>query len=59
MISGVVPEPRAFLITVSASDPPAVNPNSIKTLLANCMITFFINAKPTCINGPRSLPRNS
>lgn len=45
-------------IPVFATDPSAVNPNSIKKLLANNMITSFINAKPIFINGPRRLPRN-
>ena len=36
----------------------AVKPNGIKTLLANGLITFFINGSPVFNNGPRSLPRN-
>ena len=36
----------------------AVDPNYIKTLLANGLSTFFINSEPIFINGPRSLPRN-
>ena len=36
----------------------AVNPNGIKTLLANGLITLFINGNPVFSNGPRSLPRN-
>ena len=47
-----------FCIPASAADAAAVNPNGIKTLLANGLITFFINGKPVFNNGPRSLPRN-
>ena len=59
IISGVVPEAKIFLcIPASAADAVAVNPNGIKTLLANGLITFFINDL-VFSNGPRSLPRNS
>ena len=40
-----------------AADDAAVNPNGIKTLLANCLITLFINGNPVFSDGPRSLPR--
>ena len=37
-------EPKIFLcIPASAADVAAVNPNGIKTLLANGLIAFFIN----------------
>ena len=36
----------------------AVNPNCIKTFLANDLVTFFIYTKPVYIDGIRSLPRN-
>ena len=36
----------------------AVDPNGIQTRLANGLSTFFINGKPTFLNGPRSLARN-
>ena len=53
------PDPKIFLcIPASAADAAAVNPNGIKTLLANGLITFFINGTPLFNNGPRSLPRN-
>ena len=52
-IISVVPEIPA------SGDDAAINSNVISTLLANCMSLFFINGKPTFINGPRSLPRNS
>ena len=43
---------------IEAADAAAVNPNGIKTLLANGLITFFISGNPVFNNGPRSLPRN-
>ena len=53
------PDPKIFLcILASAADAAAVNPKGIKTLLANCLITFFISDNPVFSNGPRSLPRN-
>ena len=45
-------------ILASAAGAAAVNPKGIKTLLANGLITFFINGNPVFSNGPRSLPRN-
>ena len=52
-------DPKIFLcIPTSAIDAAAVNRDGIKTLLANSLITFFINSSPIFINGPRSLPRN-
>ena len=42
----------------SAADAVAVDPNVIKTLLPNDLITFFINGKPVFSDGPRTLPRN-
>ena len=35
-----------------------VNPNRIKTLLANGLITFFIKGNPVFSNGPSNLLRN-
>ena len=59
IISFVVAEPKTFLcIPASAADAAAVNPNGIKTLLANGLITFLINGHPVFNNGPRSLPRS-
>ena len=43
---------------LSAVDAAVVNPSGIKILLANGVSTFFINGRPTYINGPRNLPRN-
>ena len=45
-------------ISASPADAAAVHTNGIKTLLANYLITFFINGNPVFSNGPRSLPRN-
>ena len=47
------------MYSASAAAAAAVNPNGIKTLLANGLITLFINSNPVFSNGPRSLPRNS
>ena len=50
------PEPKIFLcIPASAT---AVNPNGIKTLSANGLITFLINDNPVFNKRPRSIPRN-
>ena len=44
IISVVVPEPKIFLcIPESAADAAAVNPNGIKTLLPNGLITLYIS----------------
>ena len=52
-------DPRIFLcIPASAADAALVNPNGIKTLLANGFITFFINGSRVFNNAPRSLPKN-
>ena len=59
IVNVVIPDSKIFLwIAVSVADAPAVNPNSIKILLANGFTTFFIKGKPVFSNGPRSLPRN-
>ena len=47
-----------FFLCIPASAAAAVNPNRLKTLLANGLITFFIKGNPVFSNGPRSLPRN-
>ena len=50
---------RFFLcISASTADAAVVNPKGIKTLLANGLITFFVNGSPVFNNGPSSLPRN-
>ena len=56
---GRCPDPKIFLcIPASAADAAAVNPKGIKTLLANGLITFFINGNPIFSKVPSNLPRN-
>ena len=45
-------------IPASAADAAEFKLREIKTLLANGLITFFINCNPVFSNGPRILPRN-
>ena len=53
------PDHKNFIwISASAVDAASVNSNSIKTLLANDVSTFFINGKPTFVNGLRNLSIN-
>ena len=50
----VWPDPDIFLcIPASAANAAAVNPKGIKRLLANGLITFFINGNSIFSNGPR------
>ena len=42
---------------MSLADTAAVNPNGIKTLLANGLRTFPIKGNPVFNNGPKSLPK--
>ena len=58
-ISVAVPDPKKF-VCIPVFCIVTVNPNGIKTHLANGLITFFINGSPVTVfnNGPRSLPRN-
>ena len=59
IISVVLPDPTFLLcIPASAADAAAVNPKEIETLLANGLITFFINGNSVFSNGPSNLPRN-
>ena len=59
IICVVVPDPNIFLcIPTSEAEAAAVNPNGIKTLLANSLITSYINGNLLFSNGPRSLPRH-
>ena len=45
-------DPKIFLcIPASAADAAAVNPKGNKTLLANGLITFFINGNPDLSSG--------
>ena len=59
IINIVMPDPNIFLkIATSVADVAAVNPNDIRTLLANGFNTFFIKYGPVFSNGPKSLPKN-
>ena len=50
MIKVVVPDPNICLcIPASAAVAAAVNPKGIKKLLANGLITFFINGGPVLV----------
>ena len=49
---------KKHLLNTAAAAAAAVNPNGIKTLLANGCSTFFIKGKQVFSNGPRSPPRN-
>ena len=40
------------------ADAEVVNPNGIKTLLANGLSTFFLKGNPVFSIGPNILPRN-
>ena len=47
IINSVMPNPKMFFwIAASIADTVAINPNIIKTLLANGVSAFFINGKP-------------
>ena len=46
------------IVPASTADAAAVNPNVIKTLLANGLITLFSNGKSVFGNGPKRLSRN-
>ena len=59
IINVVTIDPNIFLcIAASVADAAVVNPNGIKTLLANGLSTFFIKGKPVLRNGPKSPPKN-
>ena len=45
------------MYSASAASVAAVSPKGIKTLLANGLITFFINGNPAFSNGPSNLPK--
>ena len=53
------PDPNIFLcIPTSAADAAVVNPKGIKTLLANGLITFYINGNSAFSNGRSNLQGN-
>ena len=59
IINVVLPDPNIFLwIAASVADAAAVNPDGIKTLLANGLSTFLIKGKPVFGNCPKTLPKN-
>ena len=43
---GCLPDPKILSIPESAADAAAVNPNGIKILLVNGLITLFNNVNP-------------
>ena len=43
---------------MSVADAAVVNPNGIKTLLANGLNTFSIKGNPVFNIGPKGLPKN-
>ena len=54
-----MPDPNIFLwIAASVADAGSVNPNGIKTLLANGLSTFPLEGNPVFSNGPKMLPEN-
>ena len=58
IINIVIPNPEIFLcIPASVGGATDANPNSIKTVLAYGVSTFFIKGKPVFSNSPRGLPR--
>ena len=59
IINVVFPDPNIFLwIAAPVADAGAVNPNGIKTLLANGLSTFPIKGNPVFSNTCKSLPKN-
>ena len=54
-----MPELNILLwIAASVADAAPVNPNGIKTLLANALSTFSIKGNAVFSMGPTSLPKN-
>ena len=59
IINVLVLDSKIFLrIATSVTGAAAVNPNGIKTLLANGFHTFPNKSNPVFSNGPKSLPNN-
>ena len=60
IISVVIPDSKNFFyISAPVVDAATVNPNDIKTFLANGVSTGFIKSKLLFSNSPKSLHRNS
>ena len=55
----VVPETNILLRIAASVADTAVNPDGIKTLLANGLITFPIKSNSVFSNGSNSLPKKS
>ena len=49
---------NSFWIAASVADVAVVDPNGIKTLLANVFSTFFIKGKTFFSNDPKILPKS-
>ena len=49
---------KLSVIVGSDAEANSLNPNNVKTLLANGVSTSFINGMSTFINRPKNLPRN-
>ena len=45
-------------VAASIADAVDVNPNGIKTLLANGLSTFFMKDNPVFSDGPKNIPKN-
>ena len=58
IINVVMSDPDIFLWIAASVAAAAVNPNGIKTLLANGLSKFSIKSNPVFSNGPESLPKN-
>ena len=59
IINVVKSDPNIFLwIAASVADAVAINPNGIKTRLANGLSSFPIKGNPVPNNGPKSLLEN-
>ena len=60
IINAYVTDPKILLwIATFVADASAVNPNGIKTFLANSVSKFFINGKPAVINGQKKFEKSS
>ena len=57
IIDVVLPDPSIF-VWIATSTADAVNPNVIKTLLANGLSAFPIKGSPCFSNGPKGQPKN-
>ena len=59
IISIVKPDPNIFLwMAASVAYAVTINPNGIKTFLANGFSTFPIKGNPFFSNGSKGLPKN-